>query len=370
MGLFRRKKPTSAPAAEPSAHEGPPLPPPPPPGPKSISLGLQGGGSHGAFEWGVLDRLLEEPELKIEAISAASAGAMNAVVTAAGLAEDGPRGAKAKLDQFWRAVNQAGGRNVFGDSAIWTAAFNPRWLQANPFYRYFEGMMASASPYEFNPFNLNPLGEVLAETVDFAAVRSAPVKLFISATDVIEGKARIFSSHELSAQVVLASSTLPLLFQAVEIHGRPYWDGGYVANPPLWPLFGLDTPGDVLIVMLNPMRRAELPKTAGEITDRLNEISFNAALAGELKSVAMIQQLAEEGLLTEAGVARFQRLMIHAIEADGHLDDLSLESKFDTEWGFLTDLKARGRKAAEQWLHHHLAEVGVRSSFDIRSRFS
>src|SRR3569833_3035348 len=229
MALFRRNKPTSAPAAEPSAL--PPEPPAPPPGPKRISLGLQGGGSHGAFEWGVLDRLLEEPELMIEAITAASAGAMNAVVGAAGLAEDGPRGAKAKLDQFWRAVNQAGGRNVFGDSAIWTAAFTPRWLQANPIYRYIEGLMQSASPYEFNPFNLNPPRDVLTETADFEAVRAAPVQLFIAATDVIEGKQRIFNSAEMTPEAVLASSALPLLFQAVTIAGTPNWDGGYLANP-------------------------------------------------------------------------------------------------------------------------------------------
>jgi len=367
MALFRRNKPTSAPAAEPSAL--PPEPPAPPPGPKRISLGLQGGGSHGAFEWGVLDRLLEEPELKIEAITAASAGAMNAVVVAAGLAEDGPRGARAKLDQFWRAVNQAGGRNVFGDSAIWTAAFNPRWLQANPFYRYFEGLMQSASPYEFNPFNLNPLRDVLTETVDFEAVRRAPVQLFIATTDVIEGKQRIFNSTETTPDVVLASSALPLLFQAVTIDGKPYWDGGYLANPPLWPLFYADTPRDILLIMLNPTRRTELPKTAGEITDRLNEITFNASLAAELRSIAFVEKLIEDGMLTEAAQGKYRHMLVHAIEADTHLDDLSLESKFDTEWSFLTDLKARGRKAAEHWLHRHFDDVGVRSSLDIRKRF-
>jgi NTE family protein len=367
MALFRRKKPTSAPAAETAAAT--PAPPEAPVGPKAISLGLQGGGSHGAFEWGVLDRLLEEPDLQISAVTAASAGAMNAVVLAAGLAEDGARGARAKLDSFWRAVNQAGGRNVFGDSAIWTAAFNPRWLQANPFYRYYEGLMLSSSPYEFNPFNLNPLKDVLTQTVDFAAVRASPVQLFVAATDVVEGKQRIFNTAEMTVDAVLASSALPLLFQAVTIDGKPYWDGGYLANPPLWPLFYADTPRDILLVMLNPTRRTELPKTAGEITDRLNEITFNASLAAELRSIAFVQTLIEDGMLTEAAQGQYRHMLVHAIEADGHLDDLSLESKFDTEWSFLTGLKARGRRAAERWLNESWADVGVRSSLDIRARF-
>ncbi len=365
MALFKRPRPGPSATPEPTPGEDSP----PPSGPRRISLGLQGGGAHGAFEWGVLDRLLEEPGLEIAAISAASAGAMNAVVVAAGLVEDGARGARARLDRFWRAVNQAGGRNVFGDSTIWTAAFNPAWLQANPFYRYFEGMALNASPYEFNPFNLNPLREVLAQSVDFAAVRRAPVELYVAATDVTAGREKIFTREEMNAEVVLASSALPQLFQAVEVGGRAYWDGGYVANPPLWPLYYGDTPRDILIVMVNPIRRAEVPRAPGEIIDRLNEISFNASLAAELRAIAFVQKLVEDGLLSEAAQGRYRAMLIHAIEADGHLDDLPLSSKFDTEWSFLLELKARGRKAAGDWLDAHLDDVGVRSSVDIRERF-
>jgi NTE family protein len=363
MGLFSRSKPKTKP--EPA--EAQPLAPPP--GPRPISIGLQGGGSHGAFEWGVLDRILEDGRLSVCALTATSAGASNALAFATGLAKDGPAGARAKLDELWRAVNQAGGRNVFGDSTIWTAAFNPRWLQANPFYRYYESMLMSASPYEFNPFNLNPLRDVLTQVVDFEAVRAAPLHLFISATDVLKGKERVFTKSELTVETALASSALPQLFQAVEVDGEPYWDGGYLGNPPLWPLYYEDTPSDILIVMLNPFRRKSVPKTPGEIVDRLNEITFNAALTAELRSVAFVQKLIADGMLTETAKSRYRSMLIHAIEADGHLDDLPLSSKFDTEWGFLTDLKERGRRAAETWLHAHFDDVGVRSSVDVRERF-
>jgi NTE family protein len=364
MALFRRRKPLPPEPAPPSE--------PPPPvqaGPRPISLALQGGGSHGAFEWGVIDALLEDGRVRIEAVSAASAGAMNAAVLAAGLAEDGPRGARAGLDRFWRAVNQAGGRNVFGDSALWTAAFNPRWLQANPFYRHFETLMLSASPYEFNPFNLNPLREVLNETVDFEAVRRAPLQLFVAATDVLEGKGRIFAREELTAEVLLASSALPHLFQGVEIDRRLYWDGGYAANPPLWPLIYSGAPADVVLVMLNPFRRAQAPRTAGEIVDRLNEITFNSAVSAELRAIAFVQKLLDEGLLVEEARSRYRRMYIHAVEADGRLDDLPMSSKFDTEWNFLLDLKARGRAAAEAWLATHFEALGTRSSVDLQAQF-
>lgn len=364
MRLFSKKKPAKAP--EPEATDASPAEPS---ASKPISLGLQGGGSHGAFEWGVLDRLLEDGRLEISAITAASAGAMNAVALAAGLVEDGPRGARAKLEALWRGVNQAGGRNVFGDSAIWTAAFNPQWLRANPFYSYYEGMMLQASPYDFNPFNLNPLADVLSEVVDFEAVKRAPLELFISATDVRQGRDRVFAKAEIDKETVLASCALPLLFHAVEIKGEPYWDGGYLANPPLWPLFYGDTPRDILIVMLNPFRRAQLPRTAGEIVDRMNEITFNAALSAELRAVAFVQKLISEGMLTESARGRYRHMLIHAIEADGRLDDLPLSSKFDTEWNFLLDLKERGRRAAETWLKAHYDAVGVSSSVDIRQRF-
>jgi NTE family protein len=340
-----------------------------PQGPRPISIGLQGGGAHGAFEWGVLDRILEDGRLSIAAISSASAGAMNALAVVTGLSQGGAAGARAKLDELWRRINQAGGRNVFGDSTIWTAAFNPGWLQSNPFYRYYETLMMSASPYEFNPFNLNPMRDVLTQVVDFDAVHASPIHLFVSATDVLKGRERVFTRTELGIDAVLASCALPQLFQAVEVDGEPYWDGGYLGNPPLWPLYYEDTPNDILIVMVNPFRRKEVPRAAGEIVDRLNEITFNAALTAELRAIAFVQKLIEDDMLTESAKCKYRRMLIHAIEADGHLDDLPLTSKFDTEWNFLIDLKARGRRAGDAWLKAHFDDVGVRSSVDIHERF-
>jgi NTE family protein len=354
---FRRQTPATPEAAPPAG------------GPPRISLALQGGGAHGAFQWGVLDLLLEDGRVEIGAVTAASAGAMNAIALAAGLGEDGPKGARERLDRFWRAVNQAGGRNVFGDSALWTAALNPSWLQANPFYKRMEAMMLSASPYEFNPFNHNPLRAVLQETINFDAVRAAPIDVFISATDVLAGRQKVFTRDELGPEQVLASAALPYLFHAETVEGRAYWDGGYLGNPALWPLIQAERTCDILLVTLNPFERADLPRTAGDIVDRLNEITMNAPLVAELRAIGFVQRLIEEDQLTPAARAHYQPMYVHAILADQALADLSLGSKFDTEWSFLLDLKARGRKAAADWLAAHVEEVGVRSSFEVNARF-
>ncbi|MBI1686165.1 patatin-like phospholipase family protein [Caulobacter hibisci] len=348
-----------------------------PKGPHPISLALQGGGSHGAFEWGVIDRLLEEDGLEIQAITAASAGAMNAVAYTSGLIAGGREGAKASLDNFWKQVNRNGGRNVFGDTSIWTSAFGGAfggatdWIKNTPGWRMAETLALSFSPYEFNPFNLNPLNDILDEAIDFKALRErSPVKLYIAATAVRTSKAKVFRETELTARHVLASACLPQVFQAVEIDGEPYWDGGFLANPPLWPLFYDKTPDDILLVSLNPFVRDETPKTPGEIMDRLNEITFNAALSSELRAIGFVQKLLDEGLLKDNARGRYRRMLLHAIKADQPLADLSLASKFNTEWSFLTDLKARGRKAAEDWLGECLPQVGERSTVDLKSGFA
>jgi NTE family protein len=375
MDFLRRLRRPAAPASTSAPATAAATAPPPEPsqaqGARRLSLALQGGGAHGAFEWGVLDRLLEEDDIVVAAVTGASAGAMNAVALASGLASGGREGARGSLDRFWRAVNQAGGRNVFGDSALWTAAFNPRWLRANPFFRRFETLMLSASPYEFNPFNLNPLHDVLNETVDFQAVRDAPIEVYISATDVQDARLKVFTGPELTNEMVLASAALPFLFQAVEVDGRPYWDGGYLGNPALWPLIDSDTaPGDILLVTLNPFHREETPKTPGQIMDRLNEIAMNASLVAELRALSFLRRLIEEDQLTETAKAQYRHTRLHAIDADHALKDLSLASKFNTEWTFLTDLRERGRKAADVWLATHFDDVGARSSFDPRELYS
>ncbi|WP_421729020.1 patatin-like phospholipase family protein [Brevundimonas sp.] len=359
MALFNRKaSPRSAGPADAS-----------PPTKRPICLALQGGGAHGAFQWGVLDRLLEADCLDIRAVTAASAGAMNAAALVSGLATGGAEGARAALDKLWRETNQSGGKNVFGDSAAWSSAMTPNWLKDTPMWRSVETLAGTMSPYEFNPFNLNPLKRVLGAAIDFEAVRASDVRLFVAATAVRHAKARIFTTAEITDQVLLASACLPHLFQAVEIEGEPYWDGGYLANPPLWPLFYADTPDDVLLMTLNPFERAETPKAAGEIVDRLNEIAFSAPLVAELRAVAFVQELIEENQLKASAKGRYRHILMHAIEADGWLGDLSLGSKFNTEWTFLNDLKTRGRAAADEWLDACFADVGLRSSVDLQARF-
>jgi NTE family protein len=335
--------------------------------PRTISLALQGGGAHGAFEWGVIDRLLECEDLEIRAATGASAGAMNAVCLASGLAEGGREGARKSLEKFWKGVSHADGRNVLGSvGSAFTAMMSPAWLRDTPGWRMAEASLASFSPYEFNPLGLNPLHDVLEAAVNFRAVRErSPIHLFIAATAVRTGKLAVFEGPELTARHVMASACLPTVFHAVEIDGEPYWDGGYLANPPLWPLFYDDTPDDILIVSLNPFRRPVLPKAPGEIMDRLNEISFNATLASELRAIAFVQKLIDQDMLKPKARNRYRRMLVHGIGADGALDDLSLASKSDTDWLFLRGLRDRGRKAAEAWLAQDFEAVGVRSSLDL-----
>jgi NTE family protein len=341
----------------------------PSPSRRPIALALQGGGAHGAFQWGVLDRLLEDDRLEVRAVTAASAGAMNGAALISGQEEGGAEGARARLDLLWREVNQSGGRNVFGDSSIWSAALTPGWLKDSGLWRTGEQLALSMSPYQFNPFNLNPLKRVLDTAVDFEAVRASTIAFFVSATAVQKGRTRLFRSPEITAEVLLASSCLPHLFQAVEIDGEAYWDGGYLANPPLWPMIHPDTPDDVLILPLNPFAREETPHSAGDIMDRLNEIVFNAPLVAELRAFALLQSLVAEGRLKPNGRHRAQAIRMHAVESDRWLGSLSLGSKFDTEWSFLNRLKGYGREAAEEWLATCFDKVGRESSVDVRARF-
>jgi NTE family protein len=338
-------------------------------GSRPISLALQGGGAHGAFEWGVLDRLLEHGGVEIKAVSAASAGAMNAVALAAGLIEEGPAGARAKLESFWRAVSHGSGSGAgggfFGEGFF--GSFGANWMENHPAYRYLESLSASVSPYDFNPLNYNPLADILSQEIDFAALRDrSPIALYISATNVRTCEAKVFRGPELTAKHIMASACLPVVFQAVEIEGEDYWDGGYLANPPIWPL-AEGQARDVMLILLNPLISKTTPRTASEIADRIDEIAFNAPLAAELRVVAAVQGLIAKGDLV-AGPG-YQPLRFHMIAADGRLSDLKLSSKFNVEWSFLNDLKARGRAAADDWLKADLAAVGQRSSVDLGKAF-
>jgi NTE family protein len=341
---------------------------PKPAGPKTISLALQGGGSHGAFEWGVLDRLLDEEGLEVKAATAASAGAMNAVCLAHGLEAGGREGAKDTLAKFWKAVSDADGRNLFGDSSLWTHALAQSWMREIPAVRIAESVASTFSPYEFNPFNLNPLHDVLEKVINFKAIRErSPISLYIAATQVRSSRVRIFRTAELTARHIMASACLPTIFRTVEIDGEAYWDGGYLANPPLWPLFYDKTPDDILVVSLNPFVRNTVPKSPVGIQDRLNEITFNATLLAELRAIGFVQKLLEEGQLMPSARGQYRRMLVHAISADGRLDDLSAASKMNTDRGFLEDLRQRGRAAADAWLVEDLANVGVRTTFNLQT---
>ena len=332
---------------------------------RSISLALQGGGAHGAFTWGVLDRLIEEPGLTIEAITATSAGATNAVAFAAGLAQNGADGAKHSLERYWRTVSQKG-----APFSAFSWAKSP--LTALPFGPFQAAMAFTsiASPYEFNPFDLNPLRDALDETIDFAAVRDAPIDLFLSATNVESGRVKVFQGDEISRDAVLASACLPQTFRAVEIDGEAYWDGGYMGNPSLFPLIYADAPRDVLLVLLNPISRLGVPRRVPEIMDRLNEISFNASLIGELRAIAFVQKLLDDGMITQPAVNKYKRLNIHAVRGGQALRDLSLQTKYDTSWTFLTELRDKGRAEAETWLRGCAKHVGTgTSSIDLQKEF-
>ena len=328
--------------------------------PVLVDLALQGGGSHGAFTWGVLDRLLEEPWLKIEAISGTSAGAMNATVLADGWTEGGATGAKQALDAYWRRVSRAAAFSPLQRSPL--DRLMGRWtLDTSPAYFAFDLMSRMLSPYDLNPFGLNPLREILAESIDFERLKQAPIKLFVTATNVRTGRGRIFRCGEITPDVLLASACLPTMFQAVEIDGELYWDGGYAGNPTITPLVRESDGEDTILVQINPRERTEPPRTAGEILNRLNEVSFNSPLMKELRMIALLRQAADPG---SGEGARWARMRTHRIESD-KLTAFGASSKLNAEWQFISLLKEEGRRSADEFLAAHGDDLGRRSTADL-----
>ena len=298
---------------------------------KVINLAIQGGGAHGAYAWGVIDRLLEDGRIKIEGLSGTSAGSMNAVVFAYGDMQNGRGGAREALYHFWKAVSEAGTVYSPLKQMPWeylSSHLGNRWNQdGSVAYQMFDFMTRIFSPYQFNPFNVNPLRRVLEEAVDFAALnRCQRTKLFLSATNVRTGKVRVFHTEEISADVVMASACLPFLFHAVQIGEDHYWDGGYMGNPALHPFFYHTAARDVLVIHINPIQRDEVPKSSAEILNRLNEITFNASLLKEMRAVAFVTKLIEKDWLKEEHKTKLKHVLIHSIRADGVLGDLSVAS--------------------------------------------
>ena len=337
---------------------------------RRVNLALQGGGSHGAFTWGVVDRLLEDGRIGIDAISGTSAGSMNAAVIAQG-ALRGPDGARQALHDFWQAIAAAGQR--FNPVAAWTASLglpadNP-WQWATEQWTHW--LSCNFTPYQLNPLRLNPLRDLLLRHVDFERLqRESPMRLFIAATNVRSGKVKVFGVDEaITVDMVMASACLPDLFPAVEVDGEHYWDGGFMGNPVLFPLFYYPTSRDVVIVHVDPIRREALPRSAAEIRDRVNEITFNASLMKELRAVHFVQKLLHDGWIRDAHRAKLRDMLMHSIRADTVLADLSAASKLRTDWGFLCDLRDRGRATAQDWLERHFDALGRRSSVDLAAEF-
>jgi NTE family protein len=328
--------------------------------PVLVDLALQGGGSHGAFTWGVLDRLIEEPWLRIEAISGTSAGAMNAAVVADGWTEGGAEGARAALETYWRRVSRAAAFSPLQRSPL--DRLMGRWtLDTSPAYVAMDLMARVLSPYDLNPLGLNPLRTILVESIDFDRLAGAPIKLFITATNVRTGRGRIFRNAQITPDVLLASACLPTMFQAIEIEGEPYWDGGYAGNPTLTPLVRESDAHDTILVQINPRERPDPPRTANEILNRLNEISFNSPLMKELRMMALLRQVADPG---HGEGARWAGMRTHRIMSDA-LAHFGASSKLNAEWEFVSLLKEEGRKSAATFLTAHGEDNGKHSTTDI-----
>lgn len=328
--------------------------------PVLVDLALQGGGAHGAFTWGVLDRLLEEPWLKIEGISGTSAGAMNGAVLAQGLSSGGVNGAKAALEEFWRRVSNAALLSPFRRTPLdmllgrWTLDTSPMFLTLDLMARIF-------SPYDLNPHGANPLRDILERCIDFNHLAAAPVKLFVTATNVHSGRGRVFRNAELTAEVLLASACLPTMFQAVEIDGEAYWDGGYAGNPTITPLIRECQSSDTILVQVNPVDRPGTPRSARDIVNRVNEVSFNATLLKELRMMAVLREVADPG---SSEGARWASMRIHRIDS-ATMAELGYSSKLNAEWDFLCMLRNEGRRSAEAFLVAHAGDLGTRSTLDL-----
>ena len=335
---------------------------------KAISLALQGGGAHGAFTWGVLDAILEDGRLAIEAMSGTSAGAMNAVVLSEGWIEGGAEGARTKLEAFWRAISVDGKYGGSERSLIDTMLGAWGSNGAPPGLVWLEMFQKVASPYDINPLNINPLRGVIADLIDFEKVRACDaVRLFIAATNVRTGKIKVFNGPELTPDHLMASACLPMLFQAVEIKGEADWDGGYMGNPALFPLFYQTHCDDVMLVQINPLQRKELPTNARAIQDRLNEITFNGSLLRELRAIDFVNRLVDAGKLP---VDEYKRVLMHRIDGGPPLAELTSSSRMNSDWDFLLRLRDMGRAAARRWLKRNYQAIGEVGTLDLKEAIS
>jgi NTE family protein len=332
--------------------------------PRRLNLALQGGGSHGAFTWGVLDRLLEDESLEFEGLSGSSAGAMNAVVLADGWLKGGGSGAREALATFWAEVGKLlpPGMVVQGEGAA---------IQLSMASKLLASWAGHFSPAQINPFELNPLRDLLARLVDFEALRArSPFKLFVAATQANTGKLRIFREHELSVDMLMASACLPKIHHPVDIEGVPYWDGGYSANPAVFPLFYECDAQDVLLVLLSPLQRDDAPRTVKEIDERITELSFNATFMREMQTFARAAEFAQLSPETSGTLeSKLRSMRVHMIDVCDLASLERTETQALAHTPFLEMLCGQGRERAADWLGKHAGDVGKRSSVDVQRWF-
>jgi len=335
---------------------------------KRVNLALQGGGAHGAFTWGVLDQLLSDERLSVEGISGTSAGAVNAVMLADGLARGGREEARKRLGDFWRAASSTGNLPALQREALQRLlSFTP--LEGTPVQAWFNAVSRYFSPYDVNPLNINPLKDLIEHFVDFEALRACQdLQIFISATNVQTGRVRIFPREKITADAVMASACLPLLFRAVEIDGVPYWDGGYRGNPVIFPFFRTTNTEDVLVVQINPLVRHQTPTSSSEIMNRINEITFNSPLIDEYRAIDFVARLIDEGRLPRGtGPGQYRRINVHRIVLERfgtHFDSLS---KLSTDYDFFEMLSVSGKRAARRFMDEHFDDIGNRSTVDLQA---
>jgi NTE family protein len=335
---------------------------------KNVNFALQGGGAHGAFVWGVLDHLLESGSLFVEAISATSAGAMNAVVLASGMARGGPEAARQNLHDFWYGVSRMD--LVFDLFSPWNQLIQALKLppEYHPFHSMIHSLTHTVPPNLLNPFNFNPLRSLLLKVVDFENLNASPdaPQLFLNATNIRTGKIKVFETPLVTVEAVLASACLPPYFQAVEIDGEHYWDGGYLGNPAIFPLIYRKGAKDVIIAQVTAIRRDELPASAADVLHRINEISFNSSLMREMRAVAFATKLIDAGELDET---RHSRMFMHWIGDDRLMSQLGTATQFHPEWSLLCRLRDAGRNTASEWLAKNFDRIGVCSTVDLTEMF-
>jgi NTE family protein len=335
---------------------------------KRVNLALQGGGAHGAFTWGVLDHLLSDERLSVEGISGTSAGAVNAALLADGLVRGGRAEAQKRLADFWRAASSNGNLPAL-QRAVMERLLSFMPLEGTPIQAWFDALSRYFSPYDVNPLNINPLKDLIERFVDFEALRAcSDLQIFVSATNVQTGRVRIFPREKITADAVMASACLPLLFRAVEIDGVPYWDGGYLGNPVIFPFFRTTTTEDVLVVQINPLVRERTPTSAPEIMNRINEITFNSSLIGEYRAIDFVARLIDQGRLPRGtGPGQYRRINVHRIaleQVSTHFDSVG---KMSTDYDYFEMLRVNGKRAARRFLDDHFDDIGVRSTVDLRA---